>query len=304
MKGVQNISQITKAMELVAANKMRKSQEIALASRPYTFTALDLLAKLSKMPTKHTPALLQNREVKHTLYVVITSDKGLAGPFNNEILRTFEKFVKKHGIRLASPEHLFVAVGQKAHDYLQKQVTLQKTFTRIGDYSTLEEVRPIASFITEGFIQNKWDRVLIFSTQFESALSQKVMVREIFPVTFENLKSTAEEMTPKTGRLHDMIKNKEMNFFDGDAEEADYLIEPSPEEALAILIPYLIEMQIYHLILETNASEHAARRTAMKNASDNAEELGDELNLSYNKSRQASITKELLEISAGVESLQ
>ena len=143
--------------------------------------------------------------------------------------------------------------------------------------------------------------MLVFYTNFRSAMQQDVVVRELFPVTFEKLKETAEEIIPKTGRY--AKEGYGASFKERKHGDNEYIIEPSPEAVLRELIPHLIVMQVYHIILEANASEHAARRLAMKNASDNASDIVDDLTLEYNKSRQAGITKELTEITAGAEAL-
>lgn len=313
-KGVHNINQITKAMELVAATKMRKSQEIALASRPYAFAALDLLSNLSRLSDVKLPPILQSRDAVRTAYVVVTSDKGLAGSFNNGLLRAFEQYATREHIDFESENNIFIAVGLKATQFLEKKTKKNITkFIRIGDYATVAQIQPIADTLTSGYLEGTWDRVIVFSTNFRSALQQDVLMRQILPVTFENLKKTAGELIPETGRFAELVKQHEIPLFASPKLSSEggfaykttkeYIIEPSPEEALTALASHLVLMEIYHLILEANASEHAARRMAMKNASDNAKELSTALSLQYNKSRQASITREIIEVSAGAEAL-
>jgi F-type H+-transporting ATPase subunit gamma len=306
IKGVHNINQITRAMELVAATKMRKSQEIALASRPYALAALDLLGTLSRLEPeneKALPELLIKREVKKTAIVLVTSDKGLAGAFNANVLREFEKFLRREKIDLNSPAYSVIAIGQKAASYLERRApNLKGKFVRVGDYTTLREVEPIANFLISGYLSGEWDRVLIFSTHFRSALKQEVLRRQILPVEPEELKRTAEEIIPEHGRFSELVREKQISYF-SQRPTGEYLLEPSPREILSALAEHLALMQIYHIILEANASEHAARRMAMKNASENAAKLTEELTLQYNKSRQAAITKEIVEIVAGAEAL-
>src|SRR3990167_7313444 len=310
LKGVKNIRQITKAMELVAATKMRKSQEVALLSRPYAYAALEFLANLSRVSGSYTPPLLERRPVKKTAYVVMASDKGLTGSFNSAVFRTFEK--QFAGETFGSPTsedfrksdfRMFIAVGQKAASYLTRRMGgVERSFIKFGDYTNIEEVRPLADYLISGYLEKTWDRVLIFYTNFRSAMQQDVVVRELFPVTFEKLKETAEEIIPQTGKYAAEGHGALFQTNTG-ATEKEYIIEPSPEAVLRELVPHLIIMQVYHIILEANASEHAARRMAMKNASDNASDIVDDLTLEYNKSRQAGITKELTEITAGAEAL-
>ncbi len=306
IKGVKNINQITKAMEMVAATKMRRSQEIALASRPYALTALDLLATLSRLADVTLPALLEKRPVKNTLIVLMTSDKGLAGSFNANVIRDFERALRREKIDLRDTRYAAIAVGQKAAAYLEKRANLRAKYVRVGDYTSIDQVQPLASELIRGFLSKDWDEVRVWSTHFKSALLQTVIERRILPVDYENLRATAREIVPEKGRFAELVRENHVPFFNGGKPEElkEYLVEPSPDVILADLAGHLVLMQIYHLILEANASEHAARRVAMKSASDNAEELAHELTLLYNKSRQAAITKELIEITAGAESLK
>lgn len=292
LKSVNNISQITKAMELVAATKMRKSQEIALASRPYAFSALGLLANLSKFQAKSLPELLRKREINKTLYVLISSDKGLAGAFNSSVFRKFEK-------AKFNSNALFLPIGEKSAAYLNKKgLKFEKKFIRVGDFASPEQTEPIAEFLIDGFISKKWDKVVVFSTNFRSALRQEPLAREILPIDFESIKKTVKDIIPETGKFADFIKENKVDFVAEKNQE--YLIEPSPENVLEKLIKHLFKMQFYHLVLEANASEHAARRLAMKTASDNASKLSFDLSLQYNKSRQSSITREIIEITNGI----
>jgi len=309
LRSVANINKITKAMELVAATKMRRSQEIALASRPYSFAALDLLANLTLLEVKSSE-LLKRRKVKKILFVLVASDKGLAGAFNSSLFRKFEQFILKE--KDFSPKidgrpflekTSFVAVGEKAFNYLsRKKYNVIKKFTNVGDFTTTDQVQPLADFLIEGYLKKQYDKVIVFSSHFKSALKQEPLMREILPVDFESIKNTMKEIIPETGKFAELIKENNINF-SAAAENMSYLIEPSPKIVLENLAKHLIFMQIYHLILEANASEHSARRIAMKTASDNASDLSEKLNLQYNKSRQAGITNQIIEITAGAEAL-
>ena len=303
LRSVKNIGQITKAMELVAATKMRKSQEVALLSRPYAYVALEFLANLSRVSVGYMPPLMEKRPIEKTAVVVVASDKGLTGSFNSAGFRPVEKYVAVQPLRMDASTTTYIAVGQKAVSYLMRRgETIEQSFVKFGDYTNIEEVRPLADYLISGYLEKTWDRVLIFYTNFRSAMQQDVVVRELFPVTFEKLKETAEEIIPQTGKYAAEGHGALFQTNTG-ATEKEYIIEPSPEAVLRELVPHLIIMQVYHIILEANASEHAARRMAMKNASDNASDIVDDLTLEYNKSRQAGITKELTEITAGAEAL-
>jgi len=304
LKSVKNINQITKAMELVSATKMRKSQQIALDSRPYAFAAMDLLANLSLLE-KDLPELLKHRRsVKNVLFVLVASDKGLAGAFNSSVFKKFEIHVKRDAEKYANEEHLFVAVGEKSYAYLNKRgVKVLKKFVQAGDYTTPEQVEPLTNFIVEGYLAKKWDKVVVISTHFKSALKQEPHIRRFLPIDFDHIADAVRETVPERGKFAEMMKEHSINFVP-DKEIKEYLIEPNPKYVLEKLVKHLCFMEMYHLILEANASEHSARRMAMKTASDNANDLGNKLNLQYNKSRQARITTEISEISAGAEALQ
>jgi len=289
-------------MELVAATKMRKSQEIALASRPYAFAALDLLANLSLLH-KDLSELLKSRKIKKVLFLVVASDKGLAGAFNSSIFKKFEHFLTENNKKYQD-EKIFLAIGEKSFNYLSKKgLPVVKKITSAGDYTLPEQVRPLADFLVDGYVKGDFDKVIVFSTHFRSALKQEALTREVLPINFDLIKETVKEIIPDKGKFAELIKEQDISFVPDKEKLPEYLIEPSPREVLDGLVRHLFFMQMYHLILEANASEHAARRMAMKTASDNANDLGQVLNLQYNKSRQSAITNQIIEIIAGAESL-
>lgn len=296
LRAVRNIGQITKAMEVVAATKMRKAQQVALNSRPYAFEALALLRRVSRASESGSAIpLAENRPVKTTLVVIVSSDRGLAGSFNSQVFRATDAFLAGD-TQSGQPrhKHLFVAVGKKSGAYADKKAleTIEK-FQDWGDHAEPEEVEPLTQLAVEGFFRQKWDRVLTISTHFRTTLKQETLIRQILPVDFEKIRETIREIVPEHGRWANIN-----NGVAGNNNETEYIFEPSPAEALNALIPHLVKMQFYHLMLEANASEHSARMVAMKNASDNADELSGKLNLEYNKARQTGITKEIIEITS------
>lgn len=302
LKSVNNINKITKAMEMVSATKMRKSQQIALDSRPYAFAALDLLANVSLLQKELPELLKQRKNVKKVLFVLIASDKGLAGSFNSSVFKKFELHMQRDKEKYQNEEKLFLAVGEKSSAYLSKKnFNVVKKFVQAGDYTTPEQVHPLVDFIVDGYLEKKWDKVVIFSTHFRSALKQEPHVRRFLPIDFDHIADAIREIVPERGKFADLMKEHSINFVPDKNKAEDYLIEPSPKKVLEKLVRHLCFMEAYHLILEANASEHSARRLAMKTASDNALELGEALNLQYNKSRQSAITKEISEIIAGAE---
>jgi len=301
IKSIRNIGQITKAMELVAATKMRRSQELALASRPYAYTARELLGILSSLTDVPLPEILKSRPVEKRAFLLMTSDKGLAGSFNSAVVRRFENFLKSEKLDLRDPRYSSIAIGQKAKSYLERRgANVIQSYVRVGDYMRPEEAEPITDFIVDGYERHLFDEVTAFFTTFVTALRQDAVVREFLPVTYESIKESLEDTIPRAGKYSDYAKSE--SFFE--TAEREYVIEPSPAEVLHKLAPQLLKTRIYHMILEANASEHSARRVAMKNASENAGELSGNLNVEYNKSRQAGITRELTEITAGAEALK
>ena len=301
MKSVQNIGQITKAMELVSATKMRKSQELALTSRPYAYAALELLGILSSLKDVPTPEVLQKRVIEKRVFVLMTSDKGLAGSFNGAVIREFERYIKANGIDILNPKYSFIAIGQKSKGYLERRkANIIASFNRVGDFNNPLEAEPIADFLIDGYVRHDFDSVVVFFTTFVTALRQDPVAREFLPIGYDTIKQSIAETIPRAGRYADYAKSE--TFLD--EREKEYIIEPTPAEVLNELAPKLLKIRLYHAILEANASEHSARRVAMKNASDNASELSETLTMVYNKSRQAAITNQIIEITSGAQSLQ
>ena len=305
LKSVKNIGQITKAMEVVSATKMRKAQEVALRSRPYAFKALELLETLARvtqndelrMKNVELP-LAEKREIKKTLLVVVTSDKGLAGAFNTQVFRQVEQFLAQEG---AASEIHVVPVGKRAVSYFtRRNAKIVESFTGFGDYAMPEEIEPLGNLLVEGFLKGDWDRVVTISTHFRTTLKQTPLSRQLLPVDVEKIGETVAEIVPEKGRYAELAKSEIRNT----KSETEFILEPSPEETLNQLVPHLVTMQVYHVVLEANASEHSARMVAMKTASDNASDLADGLTLEFNKARQAGITKEIIEITSTMNALQ
>lgn len=299
IKSVKNTSQITKAMEVVSATKMRKSQEYALRARPFAVAALELLKNLSRgiIPL---PEFFRGRDVRNSLLIVVTSDKGLAGAFNANVLKLAYSYIEKK--KRDNAPYTLIPVGKKASEFAVRRILPAHTsFGGFGDFSRVEDTRPIADTALEGFRNGLWDEVFAVYTNFRSTLKQEVVLKKILPARVEDIEEIVESIMPERGKYAEKSyeaqprKNKERFI---------YTFEPSEEEILNDLVPQLIRMYIHHIVLESNASEHSARMIAMKTASDNAKELLGELRLTYNTARQASITRELVEITAGREALE
>jgi F-type H+-transporting ATPase subunit gamma len=301
LKSVKNIGQITKAMELVAATKMRRSQELALNSRPYAYTAMQLLGILADLKDMPIPEILTERPIVNTVFLIMTSDKGLAGSFNSAVIRKFESYIKAEGIDIYDSCHSFIAIGQKAKTYLERRkLKIIATFSRVGDYTRPEEAEPIADFIINGYVNHIFDSAKIFYTTLVTALQQDAVVHELFPISYEVIQRSLEDILPRAGKYSNYIDLETLS----DNKNDEYIIEQSAKEVLERLAPKLMKIRVYHQILEANASEHSARRMAMKNASENATELSSDLEVEYNKSRQAAITRELIEVTSGAQTQQ
>ena len=298
-RAVKNIGQITKAMEVVAATKMRKSQQMALNSRPYAFKALQLLSVLGKFSPIKTD-LMRKRKITKTLLVVVTSDRGLAGSFNSQVLRLADSLLKSY-TKTENDNLSVIAVGKKAISYAnKKKLNLVSEFSGFGDFVLPNETNPLSDILIKGYLNKDWDRVMTISTHFRSTLKQEVLIRQILPVDLEKIEATISEIVPEQGRFSEIRNSLTTNYV---LHTTDYIFEPSPRDLIESLVDHLVRMEMYHLILEANASEHSARMVAMKTASDNAKELFGKLSLEYNKARQAGITKELIEITSAVNTL-
>ena len=303
IRSTKNTSQITKAMEVVSATKMRKSQGFALAARPFAAASLQMLENLLARTTI-LPPLLQARPVEKSALLVITSDKGLAGAFNANVLRAAEEQINSRKNAARRKKISLITVGKKAKEYFERRnISIARSFWGFGDYSTLEQTLPVAESMLNGFSLGEFDEVEAVYTNFKTTLLQETVLKKLLPVTKEGIHEAVESILPKHGRFANQ-RESASGVRVNPRYEYEYKFEPSPTEILELLIPQLLRMHVHHLILESNASEHSARMVAMKNASDNAKELISDLTLEYNKARQAGITRELIEITAGREALE
>lgn len=275
IKGVKNIAKITKAMEMIAASKMRKAQEHGLAGRPYsekiTQVISDLMAVSSGQPLH--PCLTDREEVKKVTIIHITPDRGLAGGLVGNINRTTGRFIleknKNTGI---------IAVGKKGLYFLRRTGRqIEAEFTGLGDYPDLLSTLPISHIVLEEYPKGETDEVYIAYTKFINTMSQEAVIEKLLPVEPAEIPPT---------------------------ENVEYLYEPDASAVLDGLIPRFVEMKVYHAILESIASEQSARMVAMRNATQNAKELIEDLTLVYNKVRQEMITNELLDITGGTAALE
>ena len=296
---VKNIKQITKAMQMVAATKMRKSQEVALNARPYAKKSFSLLLHLLKQASREEMENIfwTKGNGQKTALLVITSDKGLAGSFNSSVLRAASQYKKQREEKGQQVE--IVAVGRKARDFFRKQGSvIAAEFFQFSDIITFADVKPLADWLVRSYKARDYDKIVVCSNQFVSALVQKVETHDILPLVIEELARTSEGVVPKTGKYSEIVKQEEKS-----EKELSFVLEPSREEIMRTLVENLIQVEIMYFVFESNASEHSARMIAMKNATENANRLGEELTLQLNKARQAAVTQELTEISTAKEAL-
>ena len=303
-KSISNIGQITKAMEVVAVNKMRKSQKIALETRPYVYEAMGILKTISQRTEPSSSYFLREKPPGKIAVLLITSDKGLCAGLNTSLFRqTEELLLKFHGRPLD-----FVVIGKKGVEWCErKKLNVLKSFFGFGDYIDFKETAPVSEFIIELFKDKKWEAIWAVYTNFLSALKQKVTAKMILPLKEKGLKEIIASIVPTYGRFANnrglfsvIIEDRPLAEFKWNFE---YKFEPDIGIILDDLLYNLTQIEIYYLVLESNASEHSARRLAMKNASDNAEKIIKDLSLLYNKARQTMITQEINEITAASELL-
>lgn len=291
IKSVKNTAQITKAMEMVSAAKMRKAQDAALRTRAYSDYALSLLSRIARkndedMSTLHP--LLRKQESKRILLVAVSSNRGLCGGLNTNVIRKSVEYIKKEQSEGRAVD--VITVGRKVHDALAKmQFNVIASFNEFGDSLQFIEVSPLTKMAIDAFSHGDYDRVVMCYPHFVSTIAQRPVIKRIMPLGKDLLLFFSEALNKK---------------FEADTNEIDYLFEPSPAEILQTLLPKLVEMQMYQSLLESNASEHSARMVSMKNATDAAKDIIDDLTLTYNQARQAAITREIAEITGGAAALE
>ena len=296
IKSVKNTKKITKAMELVAASKMKRAVSSTLASRLYAGYSWEILTSIANSTEEIKHPLFVQREVKNVLLVLITSNRGLCGAYNAQVTKKAIALLKTSDINLNNAKVDLVTVGKKGDTAMRRiGKNIIATFTELPDNINLNDVVPISKFVVDQYKENKYDKILIAYTDFVSALSQKPNIKQILPISKEQIK----ELIDTVGENAD-VKDELDNSA---TKKIEYLFEGDQNELIGSLAEKLSRMQIYQMLLESNASEQSSRMVAMKNASEAAGEMIDDLTLAFNKARQASITQEISEISAGMASV-
>jgi F-type H+-transporting ATPase subunit gamma len=276
IKSVKNTAQITKAMQMVAASKMRKAQMAALAGRPYATLMNEVLSALVAGNKDFSHPLLDKREVKKRAVILVSTDKGLCGGLNSSLMREAAKFPM---------DTVFITAGRKGSQFIARTKRAVVGEFTYKDAPAFSEARAISKFATDLYLKGEVDQVDILFTQFVSTLVQKPEVRQFLPIA---------EITPvKIG-----VGSEAHHPEPAASATGEFVFEPDQEQVLGSLLPHSLNFQLYQILLESKASEHSARMVAMKNATDNAKQFIKDLTLEYNKLRQANITKELLEITS------
>jgi len=297
IRGIDKTHKVTKAMEAVSAVKMRKSQERALKGRPYAIAALSILGRVSASLDVVSHPFIEKRENKRMCLLLITSDKGLAGGLNSSVLKKAEMVIKESGLGMESVG--VIAVGRKGYEYFSKRgYSILEYVENLDDAVKAEDLEAVTKKTIELFMQSSdtaYDHVVVVYNQFRSTFEQDAVARQLLPLNVDEISEVIKAIVPERGKYSDV---------NGHGAQELYTVEPDHETVLNKLLPYLLQIMIYHSLLEAKASEHSARMVAMKNASDKARDLSKELTLALNKARQAQITSELSEIVGGIEAMK
>jgi F-type H+-transporting ATPase subunit gamma len=278
---VTNIAQITRAMQMVAASRMKRAQEAILAARPYSDELRAALARVVAAVDTEIDPLLARRPVRKVGLVMITTDRGLVGSLNANAARAVLRHITDEATADGERAEISaVTVGRKGRDALRRAgIPIAAHFAQLGDRPSFADVTPIARLVTDDFLAGTYDRIELAYSTFINTLSQRPLIRTVLPVE-------EPEMGEQESRAND-----------------EYLFEPSPEAVVSRLLPHFVAVDIYRAVLENRASEQSAQMVAMRSATDNANELIGDLTLVYNKTRQANITREMIEIASGSEAL-
>jgi len=275
IKSVKNTKQITKAMKMVAAAKLRRAQDRMMAARPFAAALKQVLASVASRTEVADHPLLQEREEKNVLFLIVTADKGLSGAFNTNIIKGAQNTIRdRQWISLQ-----LIPIGRKANDFFRRRaIPIRHQAVNIFGTLSTKDAKDLVSIVIEDYTSEKVDAVYAIYNEFKSVMQQNIIVEKLLPFD----KKVAES---------------------GEAS-IDYIYEPGPEQILSELLPRHLEFQIYRILLESAAAEQGARMTAMESATKNASDMIDHLTLTYNRIRQASITKEIIEIVSGAAAAQ
>lgn len=304
IKSITNTKKITRAMEMVAAAKMRKAIEAVLRTRTYANLSWETVLNLSKNTKNESktylhPLLTKREKIKKVAVILITSNKGMCGGYNSSVISKVKDSIKKH----PDVPVEFILAGKKGEVIYNQNYKIAAEFPK-SDLISEEEVEPIVNLAISDFLNKKYDKVFVAYTDFVNPVKQVPRMKQLLPVDIEAEDSYLGIVaSPEVSIDKKMIEEKQKKHLGGVSSGHEYIFEPSPEEVLDKMIPRLLSVQIYQALLEANASEHSARMSAMHQATEAATDMVKELTLFYNKARQASITAEIAEISAGANAL-
>ena len=295
MKAIKSTRQVTKAMELVAASKMRRAEQNAQTLRRYALTAWNILENMAvSLPDTHP--FLATKPIRSVLAILVTSDRGLCGSMNTHLFRSVLKEQKIVRALPAFEKLEFIAVGRKGQQFLARTgEKILAAFPALSNHPTFRDTLPVTRLALSSFLGGTYDSVVLLYPDFRSALVQEPAVKVLLPFTRSVLKDMLLSLSQKEVASEDSLVPK--------GPKAQHILEPDEGAILGVILPQLTELQIYQAVLETAASEHSARMVAMRNASDNATDMLDDLTLTYNQTRQAGITAELAELSSAAAAL-
>ncbi len=290
---VKNTQQLTRAMKMVAAAKLRRAQERIFATRPYAYKIGQTIGHLKAHvdPSAH-PLFARRQEIGKVLLIVVTADRGLAGAFNSNIIKLAEKTIAdSYGSYKESGNLLLMCVGRKGHEHFKN-----RDYNLVGDYRGCFEnldfgtANTVADRVEEGYRNGEWDEAVLLYNEFKNTISQNRIAEPYLPIPEEQF------VTP-------VMQLSETTDVSDENGSSDYIFEPSPDAILDMIVPQYLSYQVWRAFLESNASEQGARMVAMDNATSNAADILKDLKLTYNRARQAAITKELIEITSGADAL-
>lgn len=283
ISSVKNTQQITRAMKMVAAAKLRRAQDSMMQGRPYAHNLEKTIRRLASHVEASDSPLLRTPSTSRTLVLVVTSDRGLCGAFNTNIIRQTEQFIRENQDQLDSIDLAFI--GRKAHDYFKRRNTVSHYFRDVYANLNIDKVKgDIASVLLQEFVDGKYDQLFVIYNEFRSVVSQDVTLKQLFPIVSADGKVFGLEPTEED-------------------EAGDYIYEPGQAELLEHLLPLYVSNTLYSALRESFAAEMGARMSAMENATNNATDMIAKLTLEFNRARQAAITTEIIEIVSGAEAL-
>ncbi|MGB2956540.1 MAG: ATP synthase F1 subunit gamma [Anaerolineales bacterium] len=282
IKSVKNISQVTRALQAVSASKVRKAIDQLEDTRPYSVKAWQVLQHIAKQPDRSTlhPILVKNSSVKRIIAIVISGDRGLAGAYNSNLIRTVETWSKSIEVPVQ-----YITVGKKGRDLLLRRgKEIMAEFSNLPAEPSYNDISPVGRLAVDTFLRNEVEEVYLIYTRFVNRMNHQPVVKKLLP-----LETDVDERVKAFDETVPLI--------------GGYIFEPDQKSILDEIIPRFTILQVFHAVIESLASEHSARMVAMKNATDNATALADALQLEYNKARQQAITNEMLDIAGGAEAI-